>query len=223
MEDLPRRASVSLHALHLGRLALLIVCSTASLLSGSAKAQTVVKGNVWLRQMYFPIIQVNHIATILQWRTDDPTAIFFDYDGTGITLRQSNLDEGSAWFAVDAGDVIGFETLRERRLSEIGYDAPTYVGADDFYLGVATTGQGYRSEPCRTGVHYLESLECRNVFGWLHVKNENGLLVVLDNAVAYDSFGIVVGTTRTVPEPSSFTILLAAVLLSQRCVRRVAN
>lgn len=142
----------------------------------------------------------------------DPTGARFEYDGNSITGTSSALDVGSDWYLVSEGEAFGFSSLASGQftpiISDLGYST-AHVGTGDFYLGVATTGHGL-SEPCDP-----HSFFCRNVFGWVHLSPllpGIPLLEAVSSAVAYDSLGIIVGTTRVVPEPATLLIALGFVV-----------
>ena len=60
-----------------------------------------------------------------------------------------------------------------------------------------------------------------------HLRNQLGQLMMVDNAVAYNSEGIIVGTTTLIPEPSGIAIefmgVLAFVLFRRRHLRQPFN
>jgi len=85
---------------------------------------------------------------------------------------------------------------------------PAYpIGNGDFYLGVATSD-------------LLNFPFTRNIFGWIHIYDDNGILSAGENAVSYHNQGIIVGTSNEIPAPEPSTIamagLAAAVLVACR-------
>ena len=178
------------------------------LLTSGLSAQTVVVGtNIeFVQDMMFP--PANHRGTILQLPTGNTTSVWFDYDGSHLTAVTWNLDEESDWYVVNEGDPFGFDSIASDQFEPIftvdNPRGPVFVGTDQFYLGVSTSGQGL-PVPFPT----------RNVFGWVQLQNVAGQLVVIDNAVAYDSLGIFVGTYDVIPEPSTLGLVWIAIAVLQ--------
>jgi hypothetical protein len=140
------------------------------------------------------------------------TCVWFNYDGTNVSLDNICLDEGSDWYAVAPGDVFSRATIAAGRFTPlvtfgpVGYP-PAFVGPGDFSLGVST-GIGYDIPRDRT------------VFGWVLLRPGLGGLTMVENAMSYESQGILVGTVRLVPEPSAITLGLEFIpLLFMRFVR----
>jgi hypothetical protein len=116
----------------------------------------------------------------------------------------------------EKGDAFGFASLERGQFTPIftldNSRGPVFVGDDEFYLGVSTSGEGL-SVPC---------CEVRNVFGWVRLKpilifdpSSFGFMLeleMLENAVAYNSLGIIVGTAEVVPEPTTTALALVAAL-----------
>lgn len=137
----------------------------------------------------------------------DYTGAFFKYANPTIQLVDLLLDEGTDWYVVRPGDVFGpsqiqagaFAKVFEVRLPWVFPQPAADVGSSDFWLGVATSRGG--------------AFKSRTAFGWVHMRptipfpgfNE---LVMVENVMSYDSGGIIVGTTTTVPEPGVVTLIL---------------
>ena len=116
------------------------------------------------------------------------------------------LDEGSDWFAVNQGDLFTRDTIDSGQFNTLidglQADALTIEVDQSFFLGV-NTGSGL--------VDSIDFQPNRQHFGWGEfLIDQNGELQLLDNAVAYDQGGIVVGTSVAVPEPSTGLLMLAA-------------
>ena len=143
----------------------------------------------------------------------DITSVWFEYDGTNLTGLSLNLDEGSDWYLVNEGDSFGFTELAIDQFTPIirvhndsgGVDLLTAeVGVGEFYMGVATSGGGL-ALPCPPG-----TISCRNVFGWIKLRGEQvfdfqkseftGSLQMISSAVAYESSGIVVGSSQAITD-----------------------
>jgi len=169
----------------------------------------------------------------------DPTSVIMEFgvSGTSMTLTgvNTNLDEGSNWFLVEDGNVLSpqtvaageYETIIDN--NEIGgsielntvilgsvSDFLNEERAIDFFLGVS-------SLPLDVTHADVE----RATFGWI-----KGRITVIpgvatlqfeffESVVSYNSPGIIVGTTQTVPEPSSLAMSMLATLLIgiARCQR----
>jgi len=81
------------------------------------------------------------------------------------------------------------------------------VGFGDFFLAFNTDNRGE------------ESIEIpRDHYGWVHLRNTQVGITLLDSAIAYNSDGIVVGTTTVIPEASSAALVACGVLFL--CHRR---
>ena len=167
----------------------------------------------------------NHRGTIIQRLVfDDPTSVWFNYDGSNLTAVSWNVDEESDWYVVNPGDAFGPATIGNDQFTPIfttdNSRGPVLVGTDEFYLGVATDDTTDDSNGCID-----TSCRGRDVFGWVRLKGTViqppsppfpelgipgrpgiGSLEMLGNAVAYGSLGIIVGTAEVVPEPSSLTL-----------------
>ena len=138
----------------------------------------------------------NHVGTVSQDIIgDDHTSVWFYFDGNELSYRTENIDGGSDWYLVHPGDEFGYTTLENDQFSQIFHGNNEPIGLDDFYLGVSTEGVG----PFNNCDPHSEV--CRNVFGWVRLRNVLGRLEMVENAVAYNSLGIIVGTTEVVPEP----------------------
>ena len=150
-----------------------------------------------------------HRGTIIQEvMYPDPTSAWFAYDGLNMTGVTSNLDAGSDWYVTSPGDAFGPASISAGEFPPVIDCCPTFhtaVVGTDFYLGVATTSA--------SSLNYE-----RNVFGWVHVVNG----VMVDNAVAYESAGILVGTSTPIriPEPIGSGLLCFGVTASVVILRR---
>lgn len=198
-------------------------------MSGNLAAQTVVvNDNIeFVPDLeHFDVLGTNYKGIVFQDTAGDYTDVLFAYDELFLAAIAPALDEGSDWYLVNPGDAFGFATLESSQFTPLltpiwtGNDdvsQPVFVGFDDFYLGVSTLGEGL-----------ITPNFDRNVFGWVRLRtnwditptgNVTYQLEMVENAVAYDSLGIIVGTTDLViPEPSALT--LAALGLLVMCWRR---
>jgi hypothetical protein len=107
-------------------------------------------------------------------------------------------------FFVHAGDVLSWESVRMGKFpSAIFEPSPHHVGNDDFYLG-------FSGAHARAGI-----------FGWAHLGPRDGVLTMIDNAMAYHVSGIVVGATRPIPEPATIVLVIYGTTSLLRSRRRI--
>jgi PEP-CTERM motif-containing protein len=146
----------------------------------------------------------NYTATVYQdvARTN-PTSVWLNFDGANLGITATNIDEGSDWYFVHPGDQFGTATIAAGQFQAVlPYNVNTvppfrgsFVGEGDFILGVST------------GLGFTNGTPNRNEFGWITIHNDNGVLEGFDNAISYDSPGIIVGTLTEVPEPTSLVLI----------------
>ena len=106
-------------------------------------------------------------------------------------------------FLVHSGDVFSSDSISMGEFpSAIFEPSPHHVGNDDFYLGFS-------------GAHAAAGM-----FGWARLGPRDGVLTMLDNAMAYHVSGIVVGATRPIPEPATMVHVICCTASLLRCRRR---
>ncbi|SHK21281.1 PEP-CTERM protein-sorting domain-containing protein [Rubritalea squalenifaciens DSM 18772] len=139
----------------------------------------------------------------------DITEIIFTVSGSQLSFDFANLDSGSDWYLVSNLDTFTNATIEAdtfqtfARIENLVYESFVIdPGFGPFYLGVATTHTDtmYTGDPPR------------DVFGWVQLTNAGGNLSIGANAVAYEESGIIIGTTDTIPEPSTLLLVLPATL-----------
>jgi len=153
----------------------------------------------------------NYFGTIYQdVAGTDPTSVLFDFTNGTLRITISNVDQGSDWYFVHAGDQFGPATIAANQFVAvpISPQAPYPIGNGDFYLGIATS-----DAPNFPFV--------RDIFGWVQIHDASGTLSATGNAVSYHSQGIVVGTINEVPEPSTIVMAGLAVAMLFVCQRRL--
>lgn len=193
-------------SVHFGWLVGLLYASCAS-------AQTViVNNNIGLQS---PNVSPFANVSLGVWQdaaATNPTAVSLNYDGTHITYVNADLDEAADLYLVHLGDYFDPMTIHSNSFPTIVAFAqpisPVTVGPTDFYLGVST-GIGFDNIPGGISPH-------RTAFGWVHLQPASPgstTLVMLGNAMSYDSPGIIVGTTTLVPEPTAAALLALAGLV----------
>ena len=115
-------------------------------------------------------------------------------------------DEGVRAFLTSSNDPISLQAIQANSYNELTYgslygfdpDVPFYLG---FYTGYTnSTPHGVYSDP---------------VFGWGQFVNNQGVIQMLDAALAMEAGGIYVGTQTIipVPEPSTLSFYAAAVVM----------
>jgi hypothetical protein len=160
----------------------------------------------------------NYALGVYQHEAGDVTGIWIKYSNPTIQVVNYTLDEGSDWYVVNPGDAFTPANIQAgafTKLMEVTgvppYD-PLYpaanVGPNDFWLGVATGKTLFGP---------------RTVFGWVHLRPQfpsSNTLTMVENAVSYNSPGIIVNTTTLVPEPGTVALLIAASAFLTGAIRR---
>ncbi|CAN5481396.1 hypothetical protein BH09PLA1_BH09PLA1_01860 [soil metagenome] len=146
-----------------------------------------------------------HMARVIQALNGDYTDALFRYDGTTLRIVAWNIDEGADWYSVGYGDEFSAATINSGQfpvlLAHDQAGPPIAIPEGLFYLGMNT---GIFSEGWR------------NAFGWVQLKNSDGALGAVDNAMAYAEPGIYIGTTIAVPEPAMGALSLFSLISSRR-------
>ena len=89
---------------------------------------------------------------------EDPTSLFFDYDGTTFSPVDMNLDGGSDWYLTSINDLFSASNILagsfplSAKSDTMGLQFIDQIVGSDFYLGVSTDGAGTRTN-----------------FGWVHL------------------------------------------------------
>lgn len=118
------------------------------------------------------------------------------------------LDEGVRVFLVSSNDPISLSPIQMQQYVELG-SAPRNVFSSGvpFYVGLYTGYSPWDETGQYTGI-YSDPL-----FGWARLVNNQGVIQLLDSALAYKAGGIYAGTTTTIPEPSTCALTAAGLLL----------
>jgi len=153
----------------------------------------------------------NYFGTVYQdVSATDPTEVWFNFANGLFGISALTVDQSSDWYFVQPGDQFGPATIAANQFLRVPFfvppQPPYFIGSSDFYLGVSTSDS-------------LNQPFVRNIFGWIQIHDDNGVLSAGGNAVSYHSPGIIVGTlTEVVPEPSSLipSIIGAVVVLAAR-------
>lgn len=179
-------------------LVLLAIC-----VPGAAFGATVIS-DTHISFVYAPADPLGNVSLTVQQGAigGDYTGVWFQFspvDATEFSLqpKTSNLDEGSDWYLVEQGDAFTKQSIANGDFAPVlvangTWDTVT-VGSD-FYLGVNTGGLPPDS---------------RESIGWVHLQFVNNALTMVENVMAYNAPGIIVGTTTVVPEPSTVGLCLA--------------
>ncbi len=166
----------------------------------------------------------NHVGTVCQDLSCDETAVFFDYSSSAGTIEAVNtaIDEESDWYVLGFGEEFSSASIAANQHPIIfttdNPRGPVSIGGPDIYLGVST-GVGF--QPIIDPISGF-SPPNRDVFGWVHLRDNGGELEFVSSAMAYGSEGIFAGTTTAVPEPASGTgILLLSIIAALSRTRRI--
>lgn len=221
-----------------------------TLASSVQAATVVVNDNlVWSAIEEVPFDGSNHYAALTQSIGGSYTGTWFRYDGDTIAVTSYNIDEASDWYVVDKGEIFSesiTESVTARRLNDIysssTFGGPVVIGAsEDVYLGMKTDENGFEEGP-RNAYGWVR-LRPRFVFtvdevggipleifldaGWFdfltpeeQAEISRYELEYVESAIAYDSRGIIVGTTTVVPEPSTLLLFMGCGLLLPLSRRR---
>jgi hypothetical protein len=136
-------------------------------------------------------------TTLFFNKTDDPETKL-----STLTAVTWNVDEEADYYLAPKGSEFSAATIGSGHFSPLmvfdnGYSIQVpynEFSLTDFYLGI-NTGVGSASlDP----THYAPN---RDVFGWVHLRNSTNGLQMIDNAVAYGTRGIFIGTADVVPVP----------------------
>ena len=184
----------------------ILLVSTCLALAASAHAQIVVGTNLDFDYAPFGLNNNRYVAHVF-W-TPNPSLDFnwhtgFEYDGQAIRNDiEPSINGSGEFYLVQPGDLLSSQTLGQYpKLSQ----QPIAVPPGELFLGVNARG-GISGE----------------LYGWLHLRRgQDRVLRVVSNALAFNTSGILVGTTQIVPEPSAWVIMSvgAAGLLMRRRVR----
>jgi len=134
----------------------------------------------------------------------DFTAMLFDHAGESLVYQGVTLDEGSEWYFASYGDPFFAEPIALNLFDP--FTGTHNVGFGDFYMAF------------NTGFGFDEGNPDRSIYGWVLFRNSESGVEMLDNAVAYEEDGIVVGTLTAIPEPGVLALLVAG--LSSLILRR---
>lgn len=214
--------SFDMNAQQMLRLSALALALSASM----SHAAVVVEDTNLLWEGMNPLVpEGNYVGTIFQDpEATDPTRVGFQYTATRlipgtftvlpaeIQAVYINLDAGSDWYVVREDEEFSARTIAAGAFAPlvtfgpqfhpaVTLAPPTYDPRVDLYLGVATRST------------FVVGPLPRDVFGWVRLREIFGQLVMIDNAVSYDSAGIFIGTTTVVPEPNAAALAVAALAL----------
>jgi hypothetical protein len=176
-----------------------LLCLCAAL-AQSASAVVVTGINIDLSDGSFA--GADYALTVYQDESaTDPTSIFFDVTNSTLSIVTYNVDEASDWFLTSLTDEFSETTVGNNNFPILIQHTPSFqtndlnTGFEDFYLGV------------NTGNDLGSGFPPRNIYGWAKLRNIDGSLTLLENAVSYQGTGIIVGTTQVVPEPSASVLI----------------
>jgi hypothetical protein len=131
-----------------------------------------------------------------------------DSQDNQFAIRVSNwaIDEEADWYLVKPGDAFSKAGIAAKKFTPLftsDNPYPALTVGRDFFLGV------------NTGISLPDY---RESFGWVHFRigvhigGEWLSLNMIENAMSYDSPGIIVGTHTVVPEPAALAMVSVALL-----------
>lgn len=123
------------------------------------------------------------------------------------------VDVGVRVFLLSANQPVTQEAIQSGSYTELMLlNDYVFNHNSPFYVGLYTGNQNFYPP---NGI-YNDPL-----FGWARLVNNQGVIQLLDSAIAYKAEGIFAGTQTIIPEPTSFAlvILSGALLGIRRCKR----
>jgi hypothetical protein len=128
-------------------------------------------------------------------------------------------DVGVRVFLVSANDPISLQPILSLNYPELAtFNSYVFVSGIPFYVGLYTGNQPFAPP---------DGIYSDPLFGWARLVNNNGVIQLLDSALAYKAGGIYAGTQNLIPVPEPSTtglIALGALLLGWRLrKKRVAG
>jgi len=112
-------------------------------------------------------------------------------------------------FLVTSNQPISLSPILLSAYPELG-NAPSYVfdSGVPFYVGLYTGNQNF---------YPPDGIYTDPLFGWASLRNNQGVIELLDSALVYKAEGIYAGTTTIIPEPSGLALIgLGAMLFGFR-------
>lgn len=139
----------------------------------------------------------------------DYTCFSFYWEGDSATPFLSCLDGGSDYFIAEEGDAFTIAAIQSAQFTSFFEDSVHIDESEVFYVGVITP---------HTSVIESNSIIA---YGWMKLENTPDGLEMLENVMAYDVGGVIIGTTETVPEPSTIALSIPGIfaLFGQRFAR----
>ena len=122
------------------------------------------------------------------------------------------LDDGVRTFLVSSNQPISLPAIQSGSYSELMFpNSYVFNHNAPFYLGFYTGYFPFDSSGNYTGI-YRDPL-----FGWARMRNNQGVIELLEGALVYNAQGIYAGTQNLIPEPSGFALtVLGTFLLGYR-------
>jgi PEP-CTERM motif len=128
------------------------------------------------------------------------------------------LTVGVRVFLVSLNQPVSLNAILAQSYPELSFPADyTFDSGSPFYVGLYTGADFAPPYPPYPPYYYADP-----VFGWAKLVNNDGVIELLDGAVAYQAAGILAGTQTIipVPEPSAFALVgLGALVFAIRCRR----
>lgn len=164
---------------------------------------------------------------------DDYTGVWFNFEYNPSTFMASIhgvntlLDEGSDWYFAHEGDLFGTQTIASNKFDPFIELTCDGCGTDFYQIEFSPTLDfvaGLEDGPFDFYLATATGNIPRTTFGWVKLQITQGFFVwngkpvlykleMLDSRVAYNSRGIIVGTSTLIPEPASCTLLFAPIFM----------
>lgn len=116
---------------------------------------------------------------------------------TNTFLFNPVIDVSVRVFLVSVGDPITEQAIQSGSYTELMFQNYVFDHASPFYVGLYTGNQNF---------YPPDGIYSDPLFGWARLVNNQGVIELLDSALAYRAQGILVGTQRIIPEPSTFSL-----------------
>jgi hypothetical protein len=121
-------------------------------------------------------------------------------------------DVGVRVFLVSANDLVSLQPILAQSYPEL-LSTYSFASGVPFYVGLYTGNQNF---------YPPDGIYTDPLFGWARLVNNNGVIQLLDSALAYRAGGIYAGTQNLIPVPEPSTVglfALGALLLVLRLRR----
>jgi hypothetical protein len=130
------------------------------------------------------------------------TGFFLSPQGANTFRFEPVVDVGVRVFFASPNDPISLQPILTQNYTELLFpNSYVFANGVPFYVGLYTGNQPFAPPD---GI-YTDPL-----FGWARLVNNNGVIQLLDSALAYKAGGIYAGTQNLIPVPEPSTVGLIA-------------